>query len=135
MLPAATLSLVGISTITMQTRTRLIEEQNSDYALFARSRGETSWQFVWRHGLRNSLMPFVTLQFGSISEIIGGSVLAESVFSYAGLWAVTVTAGTKGDLPLLIGITVISSAIVFLGNLCANLLYPLIDPRIKETWS
>ena len=134
-LPAATLSLVGISTITMQTRTRLIEEQNSDYALFARSRGETSWQFVWRHGLRNSLMPFVTLQFGSISEIIGGSVLAESVFSYAGLGAVTVTAGTKGDLPLLIGITVISSAIVFLGNLCANLLYPLIDPRIKETWS
>lgn len=134
-LPAATLSLVGISTITMQTRTRLIEEQNSDYALFARSRGETSWQFVWRHGLRNSLMPFVTLQFGSISEIIGGSVLAESVFSYAGLGAVTVTAGTKGDLPLLIGITVISSAMVFLGNLCANLLYPLIDPRIKETWS
>ena len=134
-LPALTLSLLGISTITMQTRVRLINERHSDYALFATSRGETAWQFVWRHGLRNALMPFVTLQFGSISEIIGGSVLAESVFSYAGMGGITAMAGIKGDLPLLIGITLISSTIVFLGNLIANLLYPVIDPRIKEKWS
>lgn len=134
-LPALTLSLIGISTITMQTRARLITERHSDYALFATSRGETSWQFVWRHGLRNSLMPFVTLQLGSISEIIGGSVLAESVFSYAGLGGLTAAAGIKGDLPLLIGITILSAAVVFLGNLTANLLYPVIDPRIKEGWA
>lgn len=134
-LPALTLSLLGISTITMQTRTRLINERHCDYALFATSRGETPWQFIWRHGLRNALMPFVTLQFGSISEIIGGSVLAESVFSYAGLGAITASAGVKGDLPLLIGITLISATLVFLGNLVANLLYPIIDPRIKEKWS
>ncbi len=134
-LPALTLSLLGISTITMQTRTRLINERHCDYALFATSRGETPWQFIWRHGLRNALMPFVTLQFGSISEIIGGSVLAESVFSYAGLGAITASAGIKGDLPLLIGITLISATLVFLGNLVANLLYPIIDPRIKEKWS
>ena len=134
-LPALTLSLIGISTITMQTRARLINERHSDYALFAISRGETPWQFVWRHGLRNALMPFVTLQFGSISEIIGGSVLAESVFSYAGLGGLTSAAGVKGDLPLLIGITILSAAIVFIGNLIANLLYPVIDPRIKENWA
>ncbi len=134
-LPALTLSLIGISTITMQTRARLINERHSDYALFAISRGETPWQFVWRHGLRNALMPFVTLQFGSISEIIGGSVLAESVFSYAGLGGLTSAAGVKGDLPLLIGITILSAAIVFIGNLIANLLYPVVDPRIKENWA
>lgn len=134
-LPAVTLSLLGISSITMQTRTRLISERHSDYALFATSRGETAWQFIWRHGLRNAMMPFITLQFGSISEIIGGSVLAESVFSYAGLGGITAKAGIEGDLPLLIGITLISATIVFLGNLTANLLYPVIDPRIKEKWS
>lgn len=88
-----------------------------------------------RHGLRNCLKPFVTLQFGSVSEIIGGSVLAETVFSYAGLGALTSMAGTKGDLPLLIGITVISATIVFCGNLVANLLYPVIDPRIRQAWA
>ncbi|MFV0428350.1 MAG: ABC transporter permease [Arachnia sp.] len=131
-LPALTLSLVGVSTITLQTRTRLIEVLDSDMALFSRSRGLSTSQFIVRHGLRNAAMPFITLQFGSLSEIIGGSVLAESVFSYAGLGNITVQAGTKADVPLLIGITVCTSALVFLGNLIANLCYPLIDRRITE---
>ncbi|MFV0453273.1 MAG: ABC transporter permease [Propioniciclava sp.] len=132
LLPALTLSLVGVSTITLQTRTRLIEVLDSDMALFSRSRGLTRWQFITRHGLRNAAMPFITLQFGSISEIIGGSVLAESVFSYAGLGSITVQAGTSADLPLLLGITVCTSAIVFLGNMIANLCYPLVDRRVTE---
>lgn len=134
-LPALTLSVSGVSSIALQTRARLVQESESDYALFATARGEGPWRFVLRHGLRNCLKPFVTLQFGSVSEIIGGSVLAETVFSYAGLGALTSMAGTKGDLPLLIGITVISATIVFCGNLVANLLYPVIDPRIRQAWA
>ena len=131
-LPALTLSIIGISSIALHTREKMIEVWNSEYALFARARGESTFAIVKNHGIRNILLPAVTLQFASISELFGGSVLAENVFSYAGLGSVTVAAGVKGDLPLLLGITMFTGAIVFIGNMIANLLYPVIDPRIKE---
>ena len=131
-LPALTLSIIGISSIALHTREKMIEVWNSEYALFARARGESTFSIVKNHGIRNILLPAVTLQFASISELFGDSVLAENVFSYAGLGSVTVAAGTKGDLPLLLGITMFTGAIVFIGNMIANLLYPVIDPRIKE---
>ena len=87
---------------------------------------------VLRHGLRNVLLPAITLQFASISEIFGGSVLVEQIFSYPGLGQAAVTAGLGGDLPLLMGITVVSAALVFGGNLAADLLYGAVDPRIRR---
>ncbi|CVK18901.1 ABC transporter permease [Sporomusa sphaeroides] len=131
-LPALTLAIAGTSQIALHTRQKLIDVLNSDYAVFATARGETRWQIVYHHGLRNILLPAVTLQFGSISELFGGSVLAENVFSYTGLGYVAVVAGTKLDLPLLLGIALCSGFFVFTGNLIANLLYPLIDPQIRE---
>ena len=104
----------------------------SDYVLFARARGESLWSIVRHHGLRNVLLPAVTLQFASISEIIGGSVLVEQVFSYPGLGQAAVSAGTGSDVPLLMGITLITAAIVFLGNFVANILYGVVDPRIRK---
>ena len=86
-----------------------------------------------RHGIRNILLPAMTLQFASVSEIFGGSVLVEQVFSYPGLGQAAVTAGLGGDVPLLMGITIISAAIVFLGNFTANLLYGTVDPRIRRS--
>lgn len=132
MLPALTLSIIGISNLALYTREKMIEVFHSDYALFAVARGESTYSIIKNHGLRNILLPAVTIQFASLSELFGGSVLAENVFSYSGLGSVTVAAGVKGDLPLLLGITIITSIIVFSGNLIANLLYPIIDPRIKE---
>ena len=131
-LPVLTLSLTGIANIVLQTREKLVQAKKSDYALFARARGEKRWQFVNRHGIRNILLPAVTMQFASISEIFGGSVLAETVFSYPGLGQATTQAGIKGDIPLLLGIALFSAAFVFFGNLIANILYPIIDPRIRE---
>ena len=84
-----------------------------------------------RHGLRNLLLPAITLQFSSISEIVGGSVLVEQVFSYPGLGQATVTAGLGGDAPLLVGLALATTAIVFVGNLAANLLYGVVDPRMR----
>jgi peptide/nickel transport system permease protein len=134
LLPALTLSIVGISGIALHTREKLTEVLDSDYALFAQARGENKREIFRKHGLRNILLPVVTLQFASINEIFGGSVLVENVFTYAGLGSITVTAGVKGDIPLLMGITIVSSVIIFLGNLTANLLYPVIDPRIRENY-
>lgn len=131
-LPAVTLSITGIANITLHTREKMIEIMESDYVLFARARGESTFRIVKNHGLRNAVLPAVTLQFASISEIFGGSVLVEQVFSYPGLGQAAVTAGLGSDVPLLLGITVISAVFVFGGNLIANILYGIIDPRIRR---
>lgn len=131
-LPVLTLSMTGVANIALHTREKLIEVLSSDYILFAKARGESQTSIFLRHGLRNVSLPAMTLQFASISEIIGGSVLVEQVFSYPGLGQAAVTAGLGSDLPLLLGITVITAAIVFAGNLAADLLYGVIDPKIRR---
>ena len=131
-LPALTLSITGVANIALHTREKMADVMESDYVLFARARGEDGRGIVLRHGLRNVMLPAITLQFASTSEIIGGSVLVEQVFSYPGLGQAAVTAGLGSDLPLLLGITVITAAIVFGGNLAADLLYGAVDPRIRR---
>lgn len=131
-LPAAALSITGISSIALHTREKMIAVMESDFVLFARARGESERSVIVRHGIRNILIPAMTLQFASVSEIIGGSVLVEQVFSYPGLGQAAVTAGLGSDVPLLLGITVVTAVIVFSGNLAANVLYGVVDPRIRE---
>ncbi len=131
-LPAITLSITGVSNITLHTREKMIDVMESDYMLFAQARGESRWSMIRRHGLRNIILPALTLQFASISEIIGGSVLVEQVFSYPGLGQAAVAAGTGSDVPLLLGITLVTAAMVFLGNFIANILYGVVDPRMRK---
>lgn len=131
-LPVMTLTIVSIGKITLYTRQKVVEIMDSDYILFARARGETQGQLMRRHILRNSLLPAVTLQFASFSELFGGMALAETVFSYPGIGTATTAAALSGDVPLLLGITLISALFVFSGNLIANILYGVVDPRLKE---
>lgn len=132
LLPAFTLSLASFSNIALHTRQKLTDVLNSEYVLFARARGENEWSILRRHGLRNILLPALTLQFASFSELFGGSVLAENVFSYPGLGSAVSEAGLNSDVPLLLGITLFSALFVCVGNMTANLLYGIIDPRIRE---
>lgn len=131
-LPVLTLSLTGISNITLHTREKMIEIMESDYVLFAKARGEKNSSIIKHHALRNLLLPAITLQFGSVSEIFGGSVLVEQVFSYPGLGQAAVDAGLGSDVCLLLAIVIISTVLVFLGNLSANILYGMIDPQIRR---
>jgi peptide/nickel transport system permease protein len=132
MLPAITLSILGVANVSLHTRQKLLEVLSSDYVLFARARGESEFLLLWRHGLRNVALPAVTLQFTSFSELFGGAVLAEQVFSYPGLGQTTVQAGLRGDVPLLLGIVIFSALFVFTGNLIADLIYQVVDPRIGQ---
>jgi len=131
-LPAFTLSLMSFANIALHTRQKLIDVLSSEYVLFARARGENRWAILRRHGLRNILLPALTLQFASFAELFGGSVLAENVFSYPGLGSAVSAAGLNSDVPLLLGITLFSTLFVCVGNLIANLLYGVIDPQIRE---
>ena len=130
-LPALTLSIIGVAGIALHTREKIVDAMHSDYALFARAQGETRWGVAWRHGLRNAALPALTLQLGSLGELFGGAVLAETVFSYPGLGQATVQAGLRGDVPLLLGITLVATLFVFAGNALADASYRLVDPRIR----
>lgn len=131
-LPALTLSIIGVANIALHTREKTIDIMESSYIRFAQARGMSLVQAARVHGLRNVLLPALTLQFASISEIFGGSVLVEQVFSYPGLGQAAVTAGVGGDVALLVGIALVSAALVFGGNVIANVLYCVVDPRIKR---
>lgn len=131
-LPAFTLSLMSFANIALHTRQKLIDVLSSEYVLFARARGEGKWTILRRHGLRNILLPALTLQFASFAELFGGSVMAENVFSYPGLGSAVAAAGLNCDVSLLLGVTLFSALFVCVGNMIANLLYGIVDPQIRE---
>ena len=130
-LPSIALSILGVANICLHTREKVIEILSSDYILFAKARGESKKSIVFNHVIKNVSLPAITLQFLSFSELFAGAVFAEQVFSYPGLGQATVQAGLKGDLPLLMGIVIISLIFVYTGNLIADFLYIVIDPRVK----
>lgn len=131
-LPALTLSILGVANVALHTREKLITVLHSEYIRFARAKGEKSWTLFRRHGLRNIALPAISLHFASFGELFGGAVLAEQVFSYPGLGEAIVKAGLGSDIPLLLGIVLCTTVFVFVGNLIADALYHIIDPRLRK---
>lgn len=131
-LPAITLSIVGVPGIALHTRQKLVEVLNSEYVRFARAKGEQGFKLLWNHGLRNISLPAISVHFATFGELFGGAVLAEQIFSYSGLGQAVVQAGLGGDVPLLLGIALCSTLFVFVGNLMADILYKAVDPRMRR---
>lgn len=132
LLPALTLSIIGVANVALHTREKVIEVMNSEFIRFARAKGEEGFTLFKRHVFRNTLFPAISLHFASFGELFGGAILAEQVFSYPGLGQAIVQAGLNSDVPLLLGIVVFSTFFVFIGNLLADLLYYMIDLRMKN---
>ncbi len=134
-LPVATLTLLGIANITLHTRSRMVALMRSDIATHAFAQGASRFDVAWRQGLRHASLPALTLAFASLGELFGGSILIEQVFAYPGLGQATVEAGLRSDVPLLLGIALFTALFVSVGNLIADTLYRLVDPRIGQTSS
>ena len=132
-LPALTLSCVSLAAIAMHTRAKLLDVLHSDFILFAKANGKPMPVIIREHALRNILLPAITLQFLSFSELFGGAVFIEQIFSYPGLAGLVQEAALKGDMALLLGIVLVSAVWIFTGNLIADVLYLVIDPRIRES--
>lgn len=131
-LPILTLSVLGVAQITLHTRAKMVEIMRSDMALYARAQGAGRLDVLLRHGARNAALPALTIQFASLGELFGGSILAEQVFSYPGLGRATIEAGLRGDVPLLLAITLLTTICVSLGNSLSDLLAHLVDPRLRR---
>ncbi|WP_212719660.1 ABC transporter permease [Blastococcus sp. CCUG 61487] len=131
-LPALTLSIVGVAPVVLHTRHAVVEAMASDHVALARAQGESTRGVVVHHVLRNAAGPAVLLQFASLGELFGGSVLAEQVFSYPGLGAATTQAALGQDVPLLLGIALFTTVFVFVGNQLGDLVHARLDPRVAH---
>jgi ABC-type dipeptide/oligopeptide/nickel transport system permease component len=130
-LPSLTLGLVLYGEYALVVRSSMLETLGEDYVLTARAKGLSNWATVWRHGLRNALLPIVTLVALSLGFIIGGAITIEYVFSYPGIGLAVVEAIDQRDYPVLQGAFLLLTLAVITANLVADLLYFKLDPRVS----
>jgi peptide/nickel transport system permease protein len=130
-MPAGVLAIGLMALLTRLTRSTMLEVLSEDYVRTARAKGLRAWVVLSRHALRNALIPLVTvigLQFG---YILGGAVVVETVFTWPGVGLFTIQAITNRDYPVVQAAVLILSSAVVIINLLVDLLYGLLDPRIR----
>lgn len=130
-LPAFALSLVFIALIARVTRASVLETLQEDYIRTARAKGVTTLRLLRRHALRNALVPVVTVIGIAFALLVGGVVVTESVFNIPGLGRLTVDAVLRRDYPVIQGLILVFSFTYVLVNLAVDILYSLLDPRIR----
>jgi ABC-type dipeptide/oligopeptide/nickel transport system permease component len=130
-LPAITASGGMLALLTRMTRSSLLEELNQDYVRTARSKGLRERLVTFRHALRNALLPVVTVWGGSLAGLLSGTLLVEVIFNWTGMGRLLVQAINTRDYPLMQGLIIVLALLYAGVNLVVDLLYPLIDPRIR----
>jgi peptide/nickel transport system permease protein len=130
-LPAITVSLTGLGYIARMTRSGTIDVLKADYIRAAELKGLPGWQVLTRHVLRNSLLPTVTVVAMGIGWLLGGLIVTEAVYGYPGLGRLLVYSIQRQDLPLIQAGSMIVVAIYSFSNLAADILYSLLNPRIR----
>jgi len=130
-LPTLTLALPQLALTARLTRTSVREALEEDYVRVARAKGLSERVVLWRHALRNALLPIVTVTGGHISVVLTGAALTETIFAWPGLGRLLLDAALKRDYPLLMAIFLLVSATVIGVNLVTDLVYTTLDPRVR----
>lgn len=130
-LPALTLGIGLYGEYALIVRSSMLETLGEDYVLTARAKGLKNLEIVWRHGLRNAMLPLVTLIALSFGYILAGAIVIEEVFSYPGIGLAVIDAIDRRDYPVLQGAFLLLTLAVIFFNLVADLLYSRLDPRIS----
>ncbi len=131
-LPMLVLAMTQYAWFTLFVRNTLLEIMREDHVQFARAQGIGEVAVLLRYALPNALIPFVTLVGTHLAELIGGTVIVETIFGWPGLGLLTLDAALGEDIPMLVGIVLAGSALVVLGNLLADVLYRVMDPRVRQ---
>lgn len=131
-LPATALGWNSAGSIARLTRSSLIEVMREDYIRTAKSKGLLKKQVIIGHAFKNALLPIITMMALQISSMLSGAVITESIFGIPGIGRLAVNAIESRDMPLLQGTVIFTTLLIILGNLIADILYVVIDPRIRE---
>jgi peptide/nickel transport system permease protein len=130
-LPALVLGLNYTAVFSRYTRSSMLEVMSQLYITTAESKGLPNRQIIFRHGLRNALIPVLTIIGLSLPEIIGGAAVTEYVFTWPGLGLAIITAANQRDFPTIMGVSLFFAVAVLLANLLTDVAYALVDPRIR----
>jgi peptide/nickel transport system permease protein len=130
-LPALTLGLIGAGWYGRIMRSSLIDVLGQDFVRTARAKGLTRWRVLFRHALPNAILPIIAMVGIDIGLFMSGIVVVESVFGWPGVGQLTWQAIQRVDIPIIMGVTLVSAGFIVAGNLIADLVAPLIDPRIR----
>ena len=130
-LPATSLAILGIAADSRFGRAAMLETLNQDYIRTARAKGLDERRVVWKHAMRNALIPIVTLWALNFSALLGGAVVTESIFSWPGLGPAFLKALGEPDLALVLGFVIFTGVVTVMFNLIADLLYGVLDPRVR----
>jgi peptide/nickel transport system permease protein len=130
-LPAIVSAVGGMAVLSRYVRSQMLEVIHQDYMRTARAKGLSEDQVIYRHGLRNALLPFITMFGLTIPGLIGGSVIFETIFAWPGMGRLGFEAILARDFPVILTLTFFSAILVLLGTLISDILYGVADPRIK----
>lgn len=131
-LPVFISAITGLAGIALFVRNGMLDVLNQDYINTARSKGLGESRVIYGHALRNALLPLVTIFGLSIPGLIGGSVIAESIFAIPGMGKLFIDAVNMRDFPVVMGILTIGALLTLIGNLLADLMYAWADPRVRR---
>ncbi len=130
-LPVLTITIVGVAGWSRYMRASMLEVLRADYIRTAKAKGLASSRVIFKHALRNALIPIVTLLGLTIPTLLAGAAITEAVFSWPGLGFLGVSAVQERDYPVVLAFAMIGGVMVIIGNLLADVLYGVVDPRIK----
>jgi peptide/nickel transport system permease protein len=130
LLPTLVLALTQYAWFTLFVRNTLLEVLREDHVQFAQANGIGEIAVLVRHALPTALIPFVTLAGVHLAELVGGTILIESIFGWPGLGLLALDAARGEDIPMIVGITLVASILVVIGNLFADVAYRVLDPRV-----
>ncbi|MGY5802384.1 ABC transporter permease [Rhizobium hainanense] len=131
LMPSFALGLLSMATFARVTRTSVLDELSKDYVRTAHAKGLSTYRLVFHHLMRNAAVPIVTISALEIANLLTGAIIIETVFAWPGLGQLTMQAISARDFAVVQGIVLIGAAVAILLNLAADLLYSLIDPRIR----
>jgi peptide/nickel transport system permease protein len=130
-LPAVVLGLAEAAPLIRYTRSSMLEVIQQDYVTVARAKGLRERGVIYGHALRNALIPLITIIALSLPRLLGGTVIVEAIFAWPGMGTLAITAVRGRDYPVIMAINLISAVMILLSNLLADVIYALVDPRIK----
>jgi peptide/nickel transport system permease protein len=130
-LPVFSLAAITIAAFSRYMRSSMMEAMTEDYVRTARAKGASSQRVLFRHALRNALIPIITLLGLSIPGIVGGALITETVFNFPGMGLLTTQAAINNDVPLLLGTTFVAALATVAGSLLADIFYAIADPRVR----
>ena len=130
-LPGITLGLAGTATYMRYMRSEVLDVLGSDYIRTAKAKGMSDSTILYKHTLRNALIPIITLMGFEVGVLLSGAVITEQVFQYPGLGTLFLSSVTNRDYPVVMAIAMILGILILVGNLLADIFYSIIDPRIR----